>query len=160
MKGDFFSVGAWSDEFRDHRRLPVCNGRRDARRATGAQRLESHLDRSQWQRRDHQVEILREPALSVREEDALVSQLLLCDKFGLNVAEERARPGWIHLTCDKREKGQVRAVLGCGEIRSARRAEQSVRQAEYHRVNRGQTDMTADVAIRLLMSRDRMTNLA
>lgn len=68
--------------------------------------------------------------MSAREEDAPVSQLLLCDKFGLNRTEERARLGSIYLNCNKR-KGQADAVLGCGEIRSARRAEQSVLQAEY-----------------------------
>lgn len=56
----------------------------------------------------------------MRKEDAPVSQLSLCDKFGLNGSEERARLGCIFLNCNKR-KGHVDAVLVCGKIRGAKK---------------------------------------
>lgn len=62
----------------------------------------------------------------VSEEDASVSQLFLCDKFGLKITERSARVylGCIDLNCNKK-KGQMDAVLRLRRDLRMRGAEQS-----------------------------------
>lgn len=73
----------------------------------------------------------RRESLRLFNKDAPVLQMLFCDKFEQKIAKRSALlcAECIFLNCNNR-KGQVDAVLGCKEICTVERAEQSVRQAQ------------------------------